>query len=323
MATSDGFSPEEVDVMVDGALSLLTRISALGGTVFREGFGDFRGNKNDTVNLRLPAYAKASKRQLRSGTARVRTKLHERTVPVQLTHGYQIDVPLTDEEITLDVRNLARDIIAPSVAGIAREYETDIADLMETATYARDLITIDSASPFGAFAEARKQLSDGQVPLQGLFLAVGSSVEAAILEAEQFRRFDQAGDSRALRRAETGMIANFTVVPSQALSPDAAVAYHRTAFAVPSRAPIVPDGSPWGASRSAGGYAVRVMQALDASDLDGPTNIVFHDAWVGTKAVTDVGAIDPDNKFEPAVDPTESGASELFVRAVKLQLSGS
>lgn len=322
MATSDGFAPEEVDVMVDGALSLLTRISALGGTVFRQGLGDFRGNKDDTVNLRLPAYAKASKRQLRSATARVRTKLHERTVPVQLTHGYQIDVPLTDEEITLDVRNLARDVIAPSVAGIAREYETDIADLMETATYARDLITIDSASPYSGVVEARKQLSDGQVPLSGLYLAVGSSVEAALLESEQFRRFDQAGDSRAFRQAETGMIANFTVVPSQALDPETAVAYHRTAFAVPSRAPIVPDGAAWGSTRSSGGYAVRVMQHLSDTE-DGPTNIVYHDAWVGLKAVTDVGAIDPDNKFEPAVDPAESGAEELFVRAVKLQLSGS
>lgn len=321
MATSNGFSPEEVEGMVDGALSLLTRVSALGRTVFRDGFGDFRGKKNDTINLRLPAYAKASKRQLRSSTARVRTKLHERTVPVTLTHGYQIDVPLTDEEITLDVRNLARDVIAPSVAGIAREYETDIANLMETATYARPVIDIDASSPYSAVVEARKQLSDGQVPLAGLFLAVGSSVEAALLESEQFRRFDQAGDSNAFRRAETGMIANFTVVPSQALDPEVAIAYHRTAFAVATRAPIVPDGAAWGATQSADGYAIRVMQHLSDTD-DGPTNIVYHDAWVGLKAVTDVGAIDETTgKFEPAVDPEESGADDLFVRAVKLELA--
>jgi len=173
----------------------------------------------------------------------------------------------------------------------------------------------------GYLVEARKQLSDGQVPLAGLFLAVGSSVEAALLESEQFRRFDQAGDSNAFRRAETGMIANFTVVPSQALDPEVAIAYHRTAFAVATRAPIVPDGAAWGATQSADGYAIRVMQHLSDTD-DGPTNIVYHDAWVGLKAVTDLGAIDETTgKFEPAVDPEESGADELFVRAVKLELA--
>lgn len=320
MATSDGYSAEKADRLVDGALSLLTRISALGSTIFRNAGGDFRGAKGDTINLRLPAYAKANKRQLRSSDARVRTKLHERVVPIQLTHGYQIDVPLTDEEITLDIENLAREVIAPSVAGIAREYETDIGNLMSTASYARDTVEVGS-DPFQAAIQARKLLQDGQVPLDGLFLAVGSSVEAAILGSEHLSRFDQSGDANALRRARIGQFANFTVVSAQALPPDEAVAYHRTAFSVGTRAPMVPDGAAWGSTRSADGYAVRVMQHLSDTE-DGPTNIVYHDAWVGLDAVTDVGAIDETTgKFEPAVDPEESGADDLLVRAVKLELA--
>lgn len=321
MATSDGYSAIKADRIVDGALSLLVRASVLGNTVFREGLGNFRGAKNDTITLRLPAYAKPGKRTLRGSTPRTRKKLHERAVTVQLTHGYTLDVPLTDEEITLDIERLATEVIAPSVQGIAREYETDIASLMENASYAASTITIDPDDPFAGIVAARKTLSDHQVPTTERFLAVGSSVAAAILESPQLRRVDQSGTDAALRRAEIGMIAGFTVIESQALSPDFAVAYHRSAFAVASMAPIVPDGVAWGASESADGYAVRVMQALDAGDLDGPTNVVFHDAWVGMTAVTDAGTIDPvTGKFEPAEDPDESGVQNLLVRAVELEL---
>ena len=320
MATSDGYSAIKPEKIVDGALSLLVRASVLGNTVFRNAGGDFRGAKNDTITLRLPAYAKPGKRQLRSSTTRTRTQLHERKVDITLTHGYNLDVPLTDEEITLDIENLAREVIAPCVAGIAREYETDIGTLMGSATYANPTIEITN-DPYASAVQARKVLSDMQVPLSGLFLACGSSVAAAFLTSDNLRKADQAGDANALRRAQIGQIANFTVIESQALDPDVAVAYHRTAFAVNTRAPMVPDGVAWGSSQSADGYAIRVMQHLADTD-DGPTNVVYHDAWVGMKVVTDLGAIDETTgKFEPAVDPDESGASELFVRAVKLELA--
>jgi len=91
MATSDGYSAIKADRIVDGALSLLVRASVLGNTVFREGLGNFRGAKNDTITLRLPAYAKPGKRTLRGATPRTRKKLHERAVTVQLTHGYTLD----------------------------------------------------------------------------------------------------------------------------------------------------------------------------------------------------------------------------------------
>ncbi|MFP3914944.1 MAG: P22 phage major capsid protein family protein [Actinomycetota bacterium] len=321
MATSDGYEAIKAEKIVDGALSLLVRRSVLGRTVFRNAGGDFRGAKDDAITLRLPAYAKPGKRALRSDTARTRRKLHERKVVLELTDGYNLDVPLTDEERDLDIENLSREIIAPSVEGIAREYESDIGDLMSTASYARDTVEITN-DPYKAAVLARKALADGQVPLEGLFLAVGSSVEAEILGHDKLSTVDQSGSPDALRRAEIGRFANFTVVTAQALPPDEAVAYHRTAFAVSTRAPSVPDGAAWGASRNADGYAVRVMQHLRDDDNDGPVNMVYHDAWVGMKAVTDNGAIDPTtDKFEPSIDPDESGADDLFVRAVKLELA--
>ena len=55
------------------ALGLLTRESALPRTVWRDPVGDFAGAKNDTISVRLPAYAPARTRVLRSGSARTRS----------------------------------------------------------------------------------------------------------------------------------------------------------------------------------------------------------------------------------------------------------
>lgn len=320
MATSDGYAAFKADEIVDGALGLLERRSVLGNTVTRDGFGNYTGAKNDTVNLRVEAYAKAGTRDMRSATNRTRTKLHERVVPVVLNKNVNLDVPLTDEELSLDIENLARQVIGPAVRGVAREIETALGTLMGTATYANQAIEI-TGDPYDAIVDARKVLADMQVPTDSLWLACGSSVEAEILKSDHLARFDHAGDANALRRAEMGRIANATAFGSQALDPEIAVLYISSAFALPNRAPIVPEGAPWGASRSVNGYSIRVMQALDAADVDGPTNVVFHDTWYGLKAVTDVGAIDETTgKFEPAVDPEESGADDLFVRAVKLEL---
>jgi len=321
MAEAEGFEAIKPEVVVDVALGLLQRESVLASLVWRDAVGDFRGAKDDTISIRLPAYVVANKRALRSADARVRTKLFERKVDVTLTDDLQVDIPITDEEATLDIRVFTRDVMAPGLAAIVRGYEDEVATLMSGASYENEveIDTSDEQGGYNALVDARKCLNDANVPLADRALVVGSSIEAAILKSPQLARFDGSGSDTALREAQIGRIAGFTVLVSNAIPPDEGYAFHRSAYVLSTRAPFVPQGAAWGASLNEGGYAIRAVQHLETStDL---VDLLALDAWVGTNVVTDVGAIDPETgKFTPAVDPEESGAASLFVRAVKVTL---
>lgn len=323
MAVPDGFIPINPERVVEVGLALLERETMLAQTVWRDAAGDFRGAKDETISIRVPAYAVANKRALRSADARVRQTLTERKVDVTLTHDLQVDVPLTDEEITLDIRDFTRDVTGPSVSAIVRGYEEEVAALMTGATYETE-IDWDSAEPYESLVDARTALNDASVPMSGRFLVVGTALENDLLKSDKLVKANESGSASALRDANVGRIAGFDVQVSNFLAPDEGFAYHRTAYALNTRAPFIPQGAAWGQSLSQNGFAIRVLQHLDASAAAGPINVVFHDAWVGTNVVRDHGEIDENGKFVPSVDPDiDDGTDLVFVRAVKLAVAGS
>ncbi|WP_435109398.1 P22 phage major capsid protein family protein [Nocardiopsis synnemataformans] len=304
--------------VVSTALGLLEREVVLPNLVWRWGnTNDFRGAKGDTVTVRLPAYFNAQKRALRSGTPRVKSELNETSVDVKLTTDVYGDIPITDEELTLDIENFGTQVLNPTLAGIGRGLEDELVTTITGATYAHTL-TLDMVDPYGTFVDARKRLNDARVPFSGRSVAVGSTVEAAILKSDHFNRFDQSGTDSALREAVIGRIAGFDVVSVPALAPDEAFAFHQTAYVQAALAPVVPTGAPWGAMQTFNGFAVRTVRVFDPDEVE---DRFILDAWTGTEVVTDVGHLDPlTGVFTPAEDPTESGAQELLVRAVKIEL---
>lgn len=94
--------------VVSTALGLLVRELSLPQTVWRDAAGDFRGAKDDTISIRVHAYAPARKRALRSGAGRTKDTLHERKVDVTLDTDVYKDVGITDEELTLDIANFGQ-----------------------------------------------------------------------------------------------------------------------------------------------------------------------------------------------------------------------
>lgn len=311
-----GFTPVKATRVVDIGLALLERDTMLAGTVWRDAAGDFAGAKDDTISIRLPAYAKANKRTLRANANRVRRQLAERKVDVTLDADLQIDVALTDEQLTLDVENLARQVTAPAVSGIVRAYDEEIAAAMEGATY-EVTIDWDDTNPYASLVDARVALDDANVPADQRFLVVGSELAAQLLKDDLLVSANRSGSSQTLRRGVLGEVASFTVMTSNGIAPDLGFAYHRTAYALATRAPVVPQGVAWGQSISSNGFALRVMQHLGQNGSGDLENVCYHDAWVGVTVVADNGAFDDNGKFEPAVDPDDPG-DEIVVRAVKL-----
>lgn len=308
--------------IANAALGLLVRDTGLAATVWRDPVTDFARKKDETVSIYLPAYAVANKRALRANATRARSVLKERKVDVTLENDLQVDVPLADENQTLDLRSLVGSVIAPSIGAIVRAYDEEIAAVMEGADYEAS-VTWDSEDPYGSLVEARVQLDDHAVPASDRFLVVGSGLAADLLRSDRLVNVDTSGSNQTLRRGVIGEVASFTVITSQFLSPTFGAAYHRTAFAMASRAPVVPQGVAWGQSVSQDGLAIRVMQHLSQDDQKDLLNIVYHDSWFGITEVTDNGEINGQGKFIPSTDPDDElgDQEDLLVRAVALTAS--
>lgn len=300
-------------------LGVLERELVLAGLVWRDAVPSFRGAKNDTVSIRVPAYTTARTRVMRSGTAIVVDDLAETKVDVTLdTHVYKA-IGVSDEEMTLDIVDFGQQITAPAMNAVVRKVE----DAMATELGAADpevTVDLDEDDPYLGLVDARIALNDAGVPASQRFLAVGSSVEAAILKSDRLSKFDQSGSDSALREATIGRIAGFTAVSAPGLDPDVAIASHRTAFVLALVAPVVPQGAAWGETRSYKGMSLRVLRDYDPTGSNGPVDRLLTDTFMGTGIVRDRGTIDANGKFQP----TEDGDDDpILVRAVKLELSGS
>lgn len=286
--------------IVSAALGILSRESALPATVWRDPVGDFAGAKNDTVSVRLPAYAPARTRTLRSGSARTKDSLTERKVDLTLDTDIYKDVGVSDEQMNLDIVDFGRQVLNPIAQGVVMEVTSQLAAEMTGATYARSIsYTYTTGNAWkDIILAAREYLNKAHVPMGDRYLAVGASVETALLGTDLFVNAASSGDGgTALSDAVIGRKGGFTIIAAPELAPNEAYAYHKTAFAMSNKAPAVPAGAAYGAMRSQDGFAMRMVRGFSLDTVEDRT--VF-DSWLGTTAVTDEGFFDANSVWVPS-----------------------
>lgn len=263
------------ETIIAQGLGLLRRELILPRMVTRLGITEFRGAKDDTVNVRVPALLEAREYEWRTRTNPiVFDTITEETIPITLNKHPYSAVAITDEEMTLDIRDFGRQVASPQIIAVAERLESYIATAMIGANYAHAAVNYApngdfSGAPFyNALVDARKVLNDAKVPAAGRVVAIGSSVEADALKEEGFRRVDQSGSNEALREATIGRAAGFTVIGNvQSLPEGFAVAFHPSAFAFANVAPVVPDGAVAGAGMEFEGLAMRWIRDYDSNFL--------------------------------------------------------
>ena len=106
------------------ALKLLERQIVVPATVWNYADAEFRGAKNDTVTLRLPAVATSREYTFRNDRSNpiVVDDLTETSVPVVLDHDIYHAAAITDEQLTLDIVNFAEQVLSPQVKGVCLLY---------------------------------------------------------------------------------------------------------------------------------------------------------------------------------------------------------
>lgn len=319
--------------VVNTALGLLLRELTLPQLVWRDAAGDFRGVKDDTISIRLPAFAPARTRVLRSGSTRTKDSIYERKVDVTLDTDVYKDVGITDEELTLDIADFGAQVLNPVLGGIGRQLEQEVADEITGATYENEIAFVTSTDdPYDDVAvPARAFLNNAFVPMAGRVIVCGSELESAFLRSTHFSFANRSGTTETLRESVIGRVAGFDVVSSPAIPSDEAYAFHQTAYVMSSRAPIIPAGAPWGASESYQGLAIRCVRVFDPDLVE---DRFVSDSWVGANVVTDFGHYtdDPDDggKFVPGDNPDDPitghtddwlNDDDRLVRSVKITVS--
>ena len=255
----------------------------------------------------------ARSRTLRAGTPITIDDLAETKVDVTLDTDVYKAIGVTDEEMTLDIDDFGVQVLNPMVSAVARGVEDKLAATIVAAPFATT-IEVDNTDPFVSILDARAALNKANVPAMGRTLLIGADLERKLLGSTRFTA-QISGDTvaeSALRDATVGAnIAGFRVVTSNAIDPDEGVAFHQTAFALATRAPVVPDGATWGQSTSFAGLAMRVLKDYDFLNV---RDRVLADLFIGSDYVPDYGAIDSEGRFTP--DPLGSGSALTGVTGV-------
>jgi hypothetical protein len=312
--------PEKV---VGAVLGALQREVVLPQLVWMDPGGDFRGAKNDTITLSIPATTSANSRAMRSGSTRNRDSLTEGKVSLVLDTNLYKDVEITDEELTLDIADFGRQVLQPITTAMVEAWEDELSSLMSSASYEVS-ITWDSADVHGTLIDAATALDLARVPRSGRAIALGANLAAEVLKDDLVRRYDGAGDSSAaaLREATILNLAGFRIVTVPGLDPDSGYAFHRTAFACSSKVPVVPAGVGYGTSMSSNGFAMRVIRDFDSS-ASGWVDVLGFDAFVGSTVVQDHGDFNASGQWINAEEPESDDSDLKLVRAVDFTVSGS
>lgn len=299
------------------ALGLLEREIVIPSLVWRNAGGDFAGAAGDTISIRVPARTTARTRTLRGarpaaseGTGIITMdELTETKVDVTLDTDVYSAVPITDEELTLDITDFAAQIAEPQIRAIAEGVENAVVAEMTAATYATTVsVPLAATDLYDYIVDARVALNKANVPMSDRHLVVGADFEGRLLKSDELHQVDKAGTDSALRDATIGRIAGFEVVVSNALPANVGFAFHRTAYVLGLRAPAVPDGATYGAARSAFGLAMRWIRDYDFRNVQDRS---LFDVYIGTNIVAD------------GPDGGDVGTEPDFVRAVKLELAAS
>lgn len=256
------YTPEQVAKV---AVAMAVEESFLGALISRNFENDLLGGggKGRTVNVKVPSALIARSRTLDATTAITLDSLAESTIPVTLGEHIYSAVGLTEGEMNLDLTDFSAQVLAPQVAAVVDRIENEVAEALAAITMDTS-IAWSASDPVKTFTEIRKVLRQRGVPATNLNVVVGTNVFAALLDANAITDASQSGSTEALREGNVGRLRGFTIVESTRVADDEIVAFHRDAFTLAVRAPLVPSGQ-FGATVASNGYNLRTLRDYDVT----------------------------------------------------------
>jgi hypothetical protein len=308
--------PEKIAATAAVALEQALVVPAL---FQREGIDQFKGAKNDTINVKVEGVLPFRSYGFRNARSAPITfdEYSEKTVAVTFGGDIYSAVKLTDEQRDFDLAGWAK-LMAKQTEAIGRGLERQAVDALVDENYSVTLAGALSGRDLRAtLIRARDVLNKFRVPLEGRVLLVGSGWELALLTDDKLNLAGNVGEQEAvsaLREASIGRRFGFDIIVSQEVPSDAAFAMHRSAFIFATGAPSVPS-SVTGGSAAHNGVALRWIQDYDANYL---TDRSVVNTYKGFRSVKDelLGV-------DSGTNQAFVSQYEHFVRAIKLDLDAT
>lgn len=286
------FTAIKPEVYAATSLAILERMIKIPAMVDVRNGAEFKGAKDDTVNIKIAARGTARRKLLRAtGAGRIiqTDDLAESKISLKLTDHVYFATDTTDENYSLDIADFAQQVLVPSVRAVVVELEDIVFEQIQSATYVPDLNIVPWAAAddvWSTLVDGRQVLNKAFVPDQGRFLLVGSAAEARILKDTDIKPGPNPTGLGVgtLASAALGTIAGWTIVPSSLVGDDEAYGFIKSAFVLANVAPPLPDGAAFARSIGSEGFELRWLKDYDSTILSDRSIV---DSWVGTASVED------------------------------------
>jgi hypothetical protein len=294
--------------------------------ITRIGGDQFKGALGDTVTLRtndrLTAVARAYTWRTRPAPIVLDDITgYEDGIPIKLdTHLYSA-TGLTDEHMTLDEIEFAREVLQPQAAAVGEELNARALAAFRAADWKRSFSVAAGTDPHLVAIEAQRLVNADKVaPAGGRVFLIGTDIAAEWLVSDRLSKYDWNGEvgTPAVRQATIGQLAGTPVVVHGELDPAEAYYFHRGSLVVANMAPVVPQGAVAGRTGvNAAGFAARWLQDYDAAYL---TDRSIVSTFAGISEIKDErkGGNGPD-----ARDLLEDEGARKNVRGLKITYTGT
>ena len=269
------YTPEQA---ARSTLAALRYLTTLPRTVRMDFSSEFIAGRGQTVNVKAPTTAgKAKVYTAANRAARDAIEFNDLTetwVPVTLEDQLYNAIRLPDDWATFTLADLQTQVIRPQAESVVDALATPLITEMaaitnESGAGAIPALALNGSNALAAIIKAGQTLNQRNVPREGRVLAVGSQIEAALLNIPQLQKVNESGDGGdMLRRATIGNLFGFTIVADYALAADFGIAYHRDAFAFVTRVSRVPEGAAFGHVIAQDGFSLRHIMHYNPTQLE-------------------------------------------------------
>lgn len=245
------------DIIAKEAVVQLYANAVTAQTVNRNYSGEFNGKVGDTITVRKPTTFTA-----KEFSGEIETQaVSESGVAVKLDTLLDVSVPVTTEDLSLNIADFSAQIIQPAMQAFVQAIDAKIIAAAKAAATSVSLVSGDYKT---SFVNARKVLQDAFAPLTDRSFICGTGIEAGLLGTDLLIAANTRGDSgAAINNAQLGTIFGIKTYCDQNMDEDGALCYHKDGIALVTRTPELPLGAANAATSSFGGFGIRVVQGYD------------------------------------------------------------